>query len=312
MCFSEGYQIDYLKRGCLNFVKGEYFPSEWIESITNEYTTEFHEGFIECLIQKTRNFTTSEENEISFIPALEDAFYGIQYEDSENQTFQSDHERCVKKKVLACFQRHNCFMISHDKVIHEILPLCRYETLIKMDIKNLQPPNPIIKNKFEAFDELSTQTIDYFPDSTSTLLTQKSIEVFQNLTYGHLEAIKVYLLSINELKKGFCNPTVSLVFYIQQRPDKSKIFSNIPEEFPFIPSETASILSTLTYQDLIAVKSVVNVDSHFRWIMCSPIVGISPPMKVIIFQYIKSQNNHPLKIQVSKNRNIILKKDEHV
>uniref|UniRef100_A0AC34FRP7 Uncharacterized protein n=1 Tax=Panagrolaimus sp. ES5 TaxID=591445 RepID=A0AC34FRP7_9BILA len=159
-----------------------------------------------------------------------------------------------------------------------------------MNIENILPPNLIAKNKFEAFDELSSQKIDYFPDTNSTqLLSQKCIEVFQNLTYGHLEAIKVYLLSIIELKKGFCNPTVSLVFYIQQRPDKSKIFSNIPEEFPFISSETAAILSTLTYQDLIAVKNVINVDPHYRWIMCSPVVGIAPPMKVTINQFIKPQ-----------------------
>uniref|UniRef100_A0A914P5V2 Uncharacterized protein n=1 Tax=Panagrolaimus davidi TaxID=227884 RepID=A0A914P5V2_9BILA len=308
LCFSEAYAIDFLKRSCLDFVAAEFSPLERDSSIQSEYTTEFQEPFIECLIKKTKNFTTLNENEIVFIPALEDEFYNIQYEESINQTFQTEHEKCLKKKVLTCFQRQNCFMKSHEKVIHEIFPFCRFETLENMDIKNISPPELVTKSRFETFDELSEQTIEYFPDLSTNLLPQKTIEIFQNLTYGHLEAIKVYLLCISELKKGFCNPAVSLDFYIQPSPKKTKIFSNIPEEFPFIPSETAKILSSLTYQDFVAVKSIVNIDSHYRWILCSPIVGISPPMKVSINQYIKPQKIERSKLE--KCRDIVKKEED--
>uniref|UniRef100_A0AC35F4U3 Uncharacterized protein n=1 Tax=Panagrolaimus sp. PS1159 TaxID=55785 RepID=A0AC35F4U3_9BILA len=286
LCFSEAYATDFLKRSCLDFIAAEFSPLERDSSIQSEYTTEFQESFIE---------------------SLEDEFYNIQYEESINQTFQTEHEKCLKKKVLTCFQRQNCFMKSHEKVIHEIFPFCRFETLQEMDIKNISPPELVTKSRFETFDELSEQTIEYFPDLSTNSLPQKTIEIFQNLTYGHLEAIKVYLLCISELKKGFCNPTVSLDFYIQPSPKKSKIFSNIPEEFPFIPSETAKILSSLTYQDFVAVKDIVNIDSHYRWILCSPIVGISPPMKVSINQYIKPQNTDRSKLEKCRD---IAKKEE--
>uniref|UniRef100_A0AC35FR01 Uncharacterized protein n=1 Tax=Panagrolaimus sp. PS1159 TaxID=55785 RepID=A0AC35FR01_9BILA len=217
------------------------------------------------------------------IPTLKDSENGKyeKFNDSESSVVLK-HFKCIKNEIQECFFNLKCLMKSHDKIIDEILPFCRLEALEKLNITDFESM-PIFNDSSEI-DELSSLKIGKISNLNEKTLPKKTIKIFQNLTYGHLEAIKISLIPWPKLKKDFCDPSSKFLSIKSPNQSKSeKILSQFFIRYPYITvsKEIKTILENITAEEFQAVKDVINVSAHFRWIICKSVIILSTPIKTV-------------------------------
>lgn len=174
-----------------------------------------------------------------------------------------------------CFEKEKCYFINHSKVLYEILPKCRFEAMQHLNISNSAPVLQLPLTDLQQYDQISSQKIGSIVHLNYSKISQEAIDIFQNLTYDYLEAIKYIIFTSEDLKQNVCGSNLSPVKYSYDR------FKNVPafstREYLNFPAKIQKILKSMNYAEFLAIQEITKFNSHFKWILCIPVIKIIDP-----------------------------------
>uniref|UniRef100_A0A914QUK8 Uncharacterized protein n=1 Tax=Panagrolaimus davidi TaxID=227884 RepID=A0A914QUK8_9BILA len=161
-----------------------------------------------------------------------------------------------------------CTVQNQYNIFDKIINKCSDETFKKLNI-TFSPAKPVTTTYIDDLNELGAKKVGPISDSA---VSKENLEIFGNLTYDELDALKITATISPYLKQYICDPkddTTNFQFV------QMFIATSATVDAPQIPEKIKNLSKTFTQDTYDAVKAVLKVQPHFRWLICSSIFAIS-------------------------------------
>uniref|UniRef100_A0A914PMB4 Uncharacterized protein n=1 Tax=Panagrolaimus davidi TaxID=227884 RepID=A0A914PMB4_9BILA len=278
-CFLNAYE----NGSCLVNVKNEFNETQWNPVTELEYTKPFMKYFNQCLVEKVKEFSHSDDYEPVALPVRKNLNADEPYRIEFDYIFKTKHRKCLKQNVKSCLRNYNCLLKFEFDAIDKTLIECRAESFKKLKIS--LDSDDVVENvqtgNIEDIDDLETKMIGPLNDQNFAKLPRNILDTFGNLTFKQLNAIKEIIVIQPFTQHYLCYFPKTITTEKIKKNEMFHNFSNvgmIPDLFyPGLSMTTKTEFRKLTEDQLKAVKEVLKIHPHFRWFLCSSIFAVTLP-----------------------------------